>query len=56
MNVFRRKKTWQHVVGEFAVGAADNPAVKAGAGAFAGLMTVTAASAVVSSIRRKLQA
>ena len=56
MTVFRRrKKNWQHVVGNLAADAAESPAAKAGAGALAGLMTLTAASAAVSSIRRKSQ-
>lgn len=54
MSLFRRKKKWQRVVGRLS-DAADSPAVKTGAGALAGLMTLTAASAAVSSVRRKKQ-
>ena len=53
MNVFRRKKTWQQVVGKTAATAAANPALKTGVGALAGLTTLTAASAAISAIRRK---
>ena len=55
MSLFRRKKKWQRVVGKLAAEAADSPALKTGAGALAGVMTLTAASAAVSSVRRKTQ-
>jgi hypothetical protein len=53
MTLFHRKKKWQRVVGKLATEAADSPVLKTGAGTLAGLMTLTAASAVVSSVRRK---
>jgi hypothetical protein len=53
MSLFHRKKKWQRVVGKLATEAADSPVLKTGAGTLAGLMTLTAASAVVSSVRRK---
>ncbi len=53
MSLFRRKKKWHRVVGKVAAEAADNPVLKTGAGTLAGLMTLTAASAVISSVRRK---
>jgi hypothetical protein len=55
MRVFRRKKKWQDVIAKLAADAGRSPAVKSGAGALAGLMTLTAASAAVSSARRKSQ-
>jgi hypothetical protein len=55
MSLIRRKKKWQRVVEKVVAGAADSQAVKAGAGALAGLATLTATSAVVSSMRRKSQ-
>jgi|SoimicmetaTmtLMB_FD_contig_31_12111735_length_355_multi_1_in_0_out_0_2 ammonia channel protein AmtB len=51
----RKKKKWQRVVEKVVAGAADSQAAKAGAGALAGLVTLTAASAAVSSVRRKSQ-
>jgi ammonia channel protein AmtB len=51
----RKKKKWQRVVEKVVAGAADSQATKAGAGALAGLVTLTAASAAVSSVRRKSQ-
>lgn len=55
MSLFRRKKKWQRVVGKLAAEAADSPVLKTGARTLAGLMTLTAASAAVSSVRRKSQ-
>jgi hypothetical protein len=55
MSLIRRKKKWQRVVEKVVAGAADSQAVKAGAGTLAGLVTLTAASAAVSSVRRKSQ-
>jgi hypothetical protein len=55
MNMFHRKSKskWQRVVGKAASVPYKNPAVKTGAAALTGVMTVTAASAAVSSLRRK---
>jgi len=55
MSLIHRKKKWQRVVEKVIAGAADSQAAKAGAGALAGLVTLTAASAAVSSVRRKSQ-
>ena len=55
MSLFRRKKKWQRVVGKLAAEAADSAALMTGAGTLAGLTTFTAASAAVSSVRRKSQ-
>ena len=55
MSLFRRKKKWQERVVEKLSDAADSSAVKTGAGALAGLMTLTVASAAVSSVLRKKQ-
>ena len=53
MNVFHRKKTWQQrTMGKVASSAAK-PAIKTGAVALTGAVTVAAASAAVSSLRRK---
>jgi len=52
MKIFQRKNRWQKLSGKVASEAAKMPAVKAGAAA-AGVAAVTAASAVVSSYRRK---
>ena len=53
MKMFHRKSTWQQVVGKATSAAYKNPAVKSGAAALTGVVTVTAASAAVSSLRRK---
>jgi hypothetical protein len=57
MNMFRRNKKnkWLRVAERTAGSLAGNPAVKTGAGALAGLTTLTAASAAVSAARRKSQ-
>lgn len=55
MGVFRRKKKWQDVLAKVAADAGRSAVVKAGAGALAGLISLTAASAAVSSARRKSQ-
>jgi hypothetical protein len=51
--MFHRKSTWQRAVGKATSVAYKNPAVKTGAAALTGVVTVTAASAAVSSLRRK---
>jgi hypothetical protein len=53
MQMFKRKKKWQRVVGKVTSTAAKNPAVKTGAAALTGIVTAVAASAAVSSARRK---
>jgi hypothetical protein len=53
MSAIRRKKKWQRVVGKAAGEATHSTAVRTGAGAVAGAMTLTAASAALSAIRRK---
>ncbi len=53
MNVFRRKNAWQRVVGKVTANAPKGPAVKSGAAALTGILTAIAASAAVSSARRK---
>lgn len=49
----KSKSKWQRVVGKATSVTYKNPAVKTGAAALTGVMTVTAASAAVSSLRRK---
>ncbi len=49
----RNKSKWQRVVGKATSVSYKNPAVKTGAAALTGVMTVAAASAAVSSLRRK---
>jgi hypothetical protein len=51
--MFHRKNKWQRAVGKATSAASTNPAVKTGAIALTGVATVTAASAAVSSLRRK---
>jgi hypothetical protein len=51
--MFQRKNKWQRTVGKATSVAYKNPAVKTGAAALTGVVTVTAASAAVSSLRRK---
>jgi ammonia channel protein AmtB len=55
MSVFRRRQSKWQKVGKSAAKVAASSAVRAGAGAVAGLITVTAASAAVSNARRKAQ-
>jgi hypothetical protein len=55
MHVFGRKKKWKRVVGKMTSNAAKSPALKTGAAAFTGIVTAVAASAAVSSARRKSQ-
>jgi hypothetical protein len=52
VKIFHRKSRWQKLSEKVASEAAKNPAVKAGAAA-AGMAVLTAASAAVSSYRRK---
>jgi hypothetical protein len=54
LSILGRKTRRQRVIGKL-VNAADNKSAKTGAGALAGLMTLTAASAAVSALRRKSQ-
>lgn len=52
--MLHRKKKWQRVLERTAAKAVSSPAVKrTGVGAVAGLTALTAASAAVSSARRK---
>ncbi len=53
MHLIRRKKKWQRVVGKVTSGATKSQAVKTGAAAMTGVITAVAASAAVSSARRK---
>ncbi len=53
MRLLHRKKKWQRTVGKMASKAARNPVVKGGAAALSGVVTAVAASAAVSSARRK---
>lgn len=53
MGMFSRKKKWQRVVGKMTSKAARSSAVKTGAAALGGMVTAVAASAAVSSARRK---
>lgn len=55
VKIIRRRKKWQRVAGRAAASAVDKSAVKTGAAAVAGLTALTAASAAVSSARRKSQ-
>ena len=55
VKIIRRRKKWQRVAGRAAASAADNSALKTGVAAVAGLSALTAASAAVSSARRKTQ-
>lgn len=55
MRVFRRKKKWQDVIAKVAADAGRSAVVRSGGGALAGLLSLTAASAAVSSARRKSQ-
>lgn len=54
MSRSRRKKKWKHAE-KLARNAVNSPVVKGGASALAGLVTLTATSAIVSSVRRKGQ-
>jgi hypothetical protein len=51
--MFHRKSKWQRAVGKATTLTSKNHAVKTGAAALTGVVTVTAASAAVSSLRRK---
>ena len=51
--MFHRKSRWQRTVGMATSLPYKNPAVKTGAAALTGVVTVTAASAAVSALRRK---
>jgi hypothetical protein len=53
MHIFSRKKRWQRAVGKLTLKAAKKPAVKTGAAALTGIVSAVAASAAVSSARRK---
>jgi hypothetical protein len=53
--MFRRRKKWHRMAGKLMAGAAENPAVRTGAAALAGMTAVTAASAAASSARRRSQ-
>lgn len=53
MPMFRRKKKWQRVLGKVTSKATRSPAVKTGAAALTGMATAVAASAAVSSVRRR---
>ena len=53
MNVFHRKKTWRQRTMGTVTSSVAKPAVKTGAVALTGAATLAAASAAVSSLRRK---
>ena len=53
MNVFHRKKTWQQRTMGKVTSSVAKPAIKTGAVALTGAATLAAASAAVSSLRRK---
>ena len=54
MRIFHRKSTWQRLLEGLA--SVSKPALKAGATATAGVAALTAASAAISSYRRKTNA
>jgi hypothetical protein len=53
MKLFHRKNKWQRLMDNAATNTYKKPGVKKGAAAVAGAVTLTAASAAVSSLRRK---
>jgi hypothetical protein len=53
MQLFSRKKKWQRVIGKVTSSAMRKPSLKTGAAALTGIVTAVAASAAVSSVRRK---
>jgi hypothetical protein len=53
MRIFHRKSRWQRLLEKLASGVSKKPAVKGGAAAATGVAALTAASAAVSSYRRK---
>ena len=55
MHLIHRKPKWQRVMGKVTSNATKSPAVKTGAAALTGIVTAVAASAAVSSARRKSQ-
>jgi hypothetical protein len=56
VRIFRRKSRWQQLSEKLASEVSKKPAIKAGAAAATGVAALTAASAAVSSYRRKTNA
>jgi hypothetical protein len=53
MGILHRRKKWQRALGKVTSKAVKKPAIKTGAAALTGIVTAVAASAAVSSARRK---
>lgn len=53
MRILRRRSKWQRMVGKMTPNPAKGSAVRTGAAALTGIVTAVAASAAVSSARRK---
>ena len=53
MHLLRRRNKWQRMVGKMTSGTGKSSAVRTGAAALTGIVTAVAASAAVSSARRK---
>ena len=55
MNILRRKSKWQRIVDMATSNVSKTPAVKTGAVALSGVATAVAASAAISSLRRRTE-